>query len=460
MIPAKFLIERRNNLRKLINEGIIILPANKLKPKNYRSNTYKFRQDSSFYYFTGINRPDLFLIIDVDNDSTYLFGNDYDEEDYIWMGIMPKLKDLADNSGIDNVEPLCNLKDFIVKRKKSKIHYLPIYSDDILLHLSLLLDENIEKINNSFSHDLIKAIFKLRSIKDAFEIENIENTLNNVTYNFFVEIMKITKPGLYEYDLRAIIEKIVISKNCYNAFEPICTVHGEILHNNNYSNMLKDGQLLLVDAGAESAELYATDITRTIPVSGKFSDIQKEVYEIVLKAQIKAIESIRPGVKYYEIHKNAVKVITEGLINLKLMKGNIEDIIEECAYALFFPHGIGHMLGMDVHDMESFGEDIIGYDENIKRSNKFGLKYLRYAKELVAGNVFTIEPGIYFNKFLIEKWQRDNKFRNFINYSLLEKYNDFGGLRIEDDILVTQDGYRVLGKPIPKTIEEIESIMN
>jgi len=322
------------------------------------------------------------------------------------------------------------------------------------------LDSKPEDIICGFSKELVISIFKLRSIKESYEIIEIDSTLSNVTYNFFVEIMKIIKPGMYESEIHSIIDKIIVSNNCNHAFDPICTVKGEILHNNYYTNILQKGQLLLVDAGAESSNLYATDITRTIPVSGKFSDVQKDIYNIVLDAQIEAIKNIRPGIKYIDIHQKAAKKISEGLINLKLLKGNIDYILKECIYALFFPHGIGHLMGLDVHDMENLGENLIGYNDEISRSEKFGLKYLRYAKELEAGNVITVEPGIYFNKYLIEKWKKEGKFKDFINYERLEKFYGFGGIRIEDDILVTPEGARILGKPIPKKIEEIENIMN
>lgn len=460
MISKEIYLIRREKLKKLVGEGIILLPGNKLKPINYSSNTYRFRQDSTFYYFTGIDRPDLFLIIDIDNDNVILFGEDYTEEDFIWMGVMPKLIDIANEVGIEKVETTIKIKDYLNRKRNSKIHYLPIYSDDTLLQLSYLLDLEPKLIINEFSKKLVGSVFELRSVKEPTEIMEIENTLSNVTYNFFIEIMKSTRPGINESEIRAIIENIIILSNCSNAFEPICTVRGEILHNNQYKNLLKDGQLLLVDAGAESQSLYATDITRTIPVSGKYNKLQKELYEIVLMAQNEAINKIKPGIKYIDIHQAAAKVISEGLLDIGLMKGSINDILEECAYALFFPHGIGHMLGLDVHDMENFGEDLIGYDNDTIRSDKFGLKYLRYAKELNSGNVLTVEPGIYFNKFLIEKWAKEKKFSDFIDYSKLEKFYDFGGIRIEDDILVTPDGAKILGTPIPKKIEDIENLMS
>jgi Xaa-Pro aminopeptidase len=298
----------------------------------------------------------------------------------------------------------------------------------------------------------------MRSIKDNQEIAQIEEMIG-VAFDMHTTVMKLAKPGTSEHELAGIIEGIALSKGNGISFPVILSMNGETLHNHNHGNILQKGRLLLTDAGSESELLYASDITRTIPIGGIFSQCQKEVYQIVLDANIETIRLTNPGVPFINIHLAAAKIIVSGLKNLGLMKGNIDDAIQNGAHALFFPHGLGHLLGMDVHDMEGLGEDNTGYDNNFKRSDQFGLSYLRFAKKPKPGFVLTDEPGIYFIPPLIDLWQKEKKFIDFINYDKVQKFRDFGGIRIEDDILVTENGCRVLGKPIPKTVSEIEKIM-
>ena len=270
--------------------------------------------------------------------------------------------------------------------------------------------------------------------------------------------MKMIKPGLSERKIAGMIEGIALSLGAGLSFRPIVSINGHIFHNPFHENVLLDGQMLVNDSGAETELHYASDITRTIPVSGKFTQKQKEIYEIVLKANMSAINGVKPGVMNKELHLLAAKTVSEGLSNLGLMHGNLDEAVSQGAHALFFPHGLGHMIGLDVHDLEALGEDLVGYDNKISRSNQFGLAYLRLAKALKPGYVFTIEPGIYFIPALIEKWRGENKFPEFINYERINDYTGFGGIRIEDNVLVTEEGHRVLGKPIPKTIEEVEAL--
>jgi Xaa-Pro aminopeptidase len=304
---------------------------------------------------------------------------------------------------------------------------------------------------------LIKAVVAQRNTKIPQEIEQMGQA-HEVTYEMYTTAMKMAKSGVYERELAGRMEGICLAAGCYLAFPTILTINGQILHNHYHGNQLADGKLLVMDAGAESPMHYASDITRTVPVGGKFMPHQKEIYELVLSAQDKAILSMRPGIKFKDIHVQCAKDIVAGLKSIGLMKGDTEAAVEAGAHALFFPHGLGHMIGLDVHDMENLGEDHVGYDRTVERSSQFGLAYLRMAKELVPGYVLTVEPGIYFIPALIDQWEAEKKHDQFINYEKIKAYRDFGGIRIEDYVLVTEEGRRVLGKSIPKTVEEIEGI--
>ncbi|MDP4191020.1 MAG: M24B family metallopeptidase, partial [Bacteroidota bacterium] len=325
--------------------------------------------------------------------------------------------------------------------------------------LEKLLKVPAEKINDSASVDLIKAVAAQRSVKSEEEIAEIEKALD-ISYVMVTEAMKSVREGKYEREIAGMAEGIALSMGSGLSFPTIFSVHGEILHNHSYDNIMKNGQLIVFDSGAESILHYASDITRTIPVSGKFTQRQREVYEIVLKANVECAKAVRPGIMHKEVHMKAAQIITDGLKTLGLLKGNTEDIIASGAHALFFPHGLGHLLGLDVHDLENLGEIYTGYDETIERSKQFGLSALRYGKMLKPGLVLTDEPGVYFIPALISKWESENKCREFIDYEKAKSYIGFGGIRVEDDVLVTETGGRILGKPIPKTVEEIESLMS
>jgi Xaa-Pro aminopeptidase len=428
---------------------------------NYSSNTYRFRQDSSFLYFFGINLPDLAGIIDFDSGVDILYGNDADIEDIIWTGTKPSLSEIALKTGINLTFPLKDLSEIISEAtaKGRKVNFLPPYRTENLLQLASLFKTDHNHITNFASNDLVRAVISLRSIKDNYEISDIDDTLSSVTYQMYRSILDLARPGVSEGIIAGHIEGISLSNGGQPAYPIILSKYGQTLHNHEHNNILEKGDLLLVDAGAESEMGYATDITRTYPVGGKFSSIQQDIYEIVLKTQQTSINAIRPGVKYLDIHLLAAGVIAEGLKNLGLMKGNLVDAVNEGAHALFFPHGLGHMLGLDVHDMENLGEDNVGYDSETRRSEQFGLGYLRMAKSLKQGYVITVEPGIYFIPELIDIWKKEKKFSTFIDYTKVEKYINFGGIRIEDNILVTSDGHKILGKPIPKSIEDIEKLM-
>lgn len=460
MFPSSVYQNRRNRLQHILKTGLVLLPGNGEVPYNYRSNTYRFRQDSSFSYFFGLNDPDLAGLIDLDQNESSLFGNDQDIDDVIWMGPLPGLQERALNAAVTQSHPYAILNKVVQNAIAAgrKIHFLPPYRGATFLELERLLGIPHSKLLSHASPELIKAVIDLRSVKDSFEIAEIELMLSTA-YDMHTTAMKMARSGIRESIISGTIEGIAIAQGAAVSFPVILSMHGETLHNHYHGDILQKGRLLLVDAGAESESLYASDITRTIPVDGKFDQRQRDIYNIVLQANLKAIAITNPDTSYRDVHMSVSKVIASGLKDLGLMKGDPEEAVAAGAHALFFPHGLGHMLGMDVHDMEGLGETLVGYDNAIKRSDQFGLAYLRFGKKPQPGYVLTDEPGIYFIPALIDLWKQERKFMNFINYEKLESYKDFGGIRIEDDILVTQDGCRVLGKPIPKTIDAIETMM-
>lgn len=460
MFSKEIYTARRKNLIKQLSGGIVLLPGNSDVPFNYPANIYTFRQDSSFLYFFGVKQPDVIGIIDVDSGEDYMFGNNVDIDDIIWMGQQPTMKEFAGKNGIKQTFPLSKADDFLAKALKQgrKIHFLPAYRAHTKLQLEKLLGIPANEINNNVSEELIKAVVKLRSIKEPGEIEDIERTVD-VAYEMHTTSMKSAMPGAKEQEIYGKIEGIALANGGPVSFPVILSVNGQILHNHHHENILKAGQLMVTDAGAESPMHYCSDITRTTPVGGKFSQKQKEVYETVMNANFEVIKNSKPGIYYKEMHLLSAKIVAQGLKDIGLMKGDIDEAVANGAHALFYPHGLGHMMGMDVHDMEGFGENYVGYDDTVKRSEQFGLAFLRMARKLEPGFVITVEPGIYFIPALIDIWKKENKLSQFINYQKLEEYRSFGGIRIEDDILITETGCRVLGKPIPKTVKEIENLM-
>jgi len=459
MFSAQTYIDRRNELKKLVKSGIILFPGNNDSPMNYPANTYRFRQDSSFLYYFGLDSEGLAGVIDVDNNKDILFGNDREVDDVVWMGPEPPLLERALFAGVKNTDSFDNLSGFLNSVKNRKIRFLPPYRGETTIFLSDILQIPHSDVKKSASQDLIKSVIIQRSIKTDEELEQIEDALD-VSYEMNVTAMKMTKPGIVEKEIFGVVEGITLSKGNGISFPVIFSVRGETLHNHHHENTMQSGDLVVLDSGAESLMHYASDITRTFPVNGKFTSLQKDVYNAVLDSQLSAIDMMKPGIKYKEVHLKAAKVITERLKAIGLMKGNTDDAVTAGAHALFFPHGLGHLLGLDVHDMEGLGETLSGYDEETVRSDQFGLAYLRYAKCLEPGLVLTSEPGIYFIPQLISNWKNENKHSDFINYGKIEQMIGFGGIRIEDDIVVTENGHRVLGrKPIPKSVEGIEEIM-
>lgn len=438
--------------------GLIILLGNNESPMNYPANTYKFRQDSTFLYFFGLSMPGLAGVIDIDNGKDIIFGNDIDIDDIIWMGPQPSMKELCQKVAVTETYPMAMLSEVVsdtIKRKRT-IHFLPPYRAENKLTLEKLLVIPSASLKDKASVELIKAVVTIRSIKDNFEIAHLDDIMS-FGYQMHTTAMKMAQPGVYEREIAGFIEGLALSNGGTVSFPVILSKHGETLHNHNHSNKLVAGDLMICDAGFESEMGYATDHTRVVPVGGKFTQKQKEIYQIVLDTNNAAINAIKPGINYREVHLLAATVITEGLKNLGLMKGDTKEAVAAGAHTMFFPHGLGHMMGIDVHDMEDLGENFVGYDDKVKRSDQFGTAYLRLGRKLQTGFVLTVEPGIYFIPALIDKWKGERLNSNFINFDKVNQYRDFGGIRLEDDILVIESGNRILGKKrIPITIDEVE----
>ena len=454
MFSANTYQNRRKFLSENLSGGLILLPGNNPVPMNYPSNWLRFRQDSNFLYYSGLNHPHLNLVIDIDSGESTLFGDDLTVDEIVWEGDRVHVFDMAQSAGIESCLPSSELKGFLQSKNKT-IHFLPCYRDDQKFFVDGLLNDQV----NESSKELIQSVIQQRSIKTEEEITEIEQALE-VTAKLHKMAMRSTKPGVKEQYIVGQIEGDALSHGRRLAYPVIFSVRGEILHNNEYKNVMQSGQLTLNDSGAESPMHYASDITRTFPVDGKFTDRQKEIYQIVFDMQEASFTFCSPGKSYKDAHLEAAKIAVRGLKALGLMKGDVRKAVEAGAHALFFPHGLGHMLGLDVHDMEGLGEDLVGYNDDADRSDQFGLAYLRLAKTLEPGFVLTVEPGIYFIPHLIGKWQSEKKHEEFIHYDALDSYCDFGGIRIEDNIVITENGYRILGPHIPRSIDEIEAIMD
>ncbi|PKQ65105.1 Xaa-Pro aminopeptidase [Labilibaculum filiforme] len=460
MFPKEVYIKRRNQLREIMKDGIALVLGNPEAPMNYAGNVYHYRQDSTFLYFFGIDHPGFAGVFDIDNNKDYIFGNDVDIDDIIWMGPQPSVVEQAARFGIEHTAPFNDLNSILAEAIKAgrKIHFLPVYRAENKILIHEMLGTPLNAIKENASEEFVKAVISLREIKDEYEIKELERAAA-IGYEIHTTAMKMAKDGVYEREIAGECEAIALRAGGLLSFPAIVSKRGETLHNHEHGNLLKKGDLLLVDSGAETDTHYASDNTRTIPVGGKFSQKQKEVYEIVLAGINKGNELIRPGVTYQSIHLEVCKVLASGLKEIGLMKGNVEDAVKAGAHALFMPHGLGHMMGLDVHDMEDFGENLVGYDEKVQRIDQFGTAYLRLGKELKPGFVITNEPGIYFIPALMDKWKQEGLHLDFINYDKVNEYRNFGGIRLEDDVLVTKDGNRLIGKRIPVSVEEVEKIM-
>ena len=457
MLNKEIYVNRRKKLKENFKDGLILIMGNNFSPLDCEDNTYPFIQDATFKYYFGIDHNGLIGIIDIDKNEEIIFGNDYTMSDIIWMGKQKFLKELALEVGIEKVIEKEELKKYLENRKS--IRFTNQYKADNIMYLSSILNINPFEFDKNISFDLVKAIIRQRNVKEKIEIEEIEKAVN-ITKEMHLSAMRNVKAGIKEYELVAEVEKQPRKYNAYYSFQTILSKNGQILHNHNHLNSLKDGDLVLLDCGALSDEGYCGDMTTTFPVSGKFTERQKTIHNIVRDMFDRAKDLTKAGIAYKEVHLEACKVLATNMKKLGLMKGEVEDIVNLGAHALFMPHGLGHMMGMTVHDMENFGEINVGYEEGEKKSTQFGLSSLRLAKKLEVGNVFTIEPGIYFIPELFEKWKNEKLYEEFLNYDEIEKYMDFGGIRMERDVLIQEDGTgRILGDRFPRTADEIEEYM-
>lgn len=462
MFDSSVYINRRKALREKVGSGLILILGNNEAPANFPDNTYKFRQDSTFLYFFGHNHPGYAGVIDVESGEDMFFGDDVTMDDIIWMGPQPSVKDLAARVGVSKSAPFARLKEVVGKAisQRRKIHFLPPYRHDNMMLLEDLTGIRASMTRQHASVELIKAVVALRSVKEACEIEEIDKACN-IGYEMHTAAMRLCKPGVSEQYIAGILDGIASSYGNMVSFATILTQNGQTLHNHDHSHILEAGRLMLTDAGAESVTNYCSDHTRTVPVGGKFTPRQLDVYNIVLACHGKALEMARPGVTYKSVHLDVCKVLAQGLKDLGLMKGNVDEAVAAGAHALFLPHGLGHMMGIDVHDMEDLGQIYVGYDDEIRPSDQFGLASLRMGRRLQEGFVITDEPGCYFIPALIDKWRAEKTCADFLEFDAIDKYKDFGGIRLEDDLLITANGSRFTGeKHIPITPEEVEKIMN
>ena len=463
MFSKETYVSRRAELKKLVKSGIIILFGNNDSPANYPNNAYSpFRQDSSFLYYFGQKRDGLVGIIDIDNDMETLIGDDISVEDIVWYGSVDSVHDMAQQVGVANTAPTKTLKTICndALRQKRKIHFLPPYRFDIKLQVFDLLGIHPNQQKESASMELIKAVVKMRSAKEPQEIEELERAAV-IGYKMHTTAMRMCKPGAIEQNIAGYLKGIAHGYGAMESFATILSQHGEIMHGAPSMNPLEDGRLLLVDAGAETINNYCSDNTRTMPVNGKFTQRQLEIYSIVEECHDYALKAARPGVKYWDVHFGVCRLMTDRLKELGLMKGDTDEAVAAGAHAMFLCHGLGHMMGMDVHDMENFDQINVGFDEETRPNlEQFGTNCLRMGRRLEEGFVVTDEPGIYFIPALIDDWRSKGLHKDFINYDMLETYKDFGGIRIEDDLLITKDGCRFLGKDrIPYHPKDVEEFM-
>ncbi len=459
MFEASVYTQRRQTLKSQIKSGIVVLPGNHESPMNYTDNCYPFVQDSTFRYYFGLNLPGLAAILDLDAGSEILFGEEPTMATTVWTGPQPAMAEQAAKAGLRETGPISQFRETIKKAAQAgrQVHFAPQYRADNAILLAELLGKSPTKLNEAASEELIKAIVTQRSVKSAAELAQIEEALD-ICYDMHTYAMQHTSPGLVERQIAGAMEGISMTRGGMLAYPVIFTVNGQTLHNHYYGNTMQAGQIVVNDSGASNAMGYAGDITRTIPVSGQFDARQKEIYNLVLQALTSSIEQVKPQAKFRDVHLHASKIIASGLHDLGIMRGSVEEAVAAGAHALFFPHGLGHMMGLDVHDMENLGEDYVGYDDETQRSSQFGLAALRLGRRVQPGFVFTVEPGIYFIPELIDQWQAEKKHAEFINYTKVNEYRNFGGIRIEENVVVTNNAGRVLGKAIPRTVDEVQTM--
>ena len=458
MFSKQTYTERRKKLAAALPGGLILLPGNEESPMNYTDNTYHFRQDSTFLYYFGLDQASLTGVIDADTGESLLFGDELTVEMIVWTGVLPKLASLAEQVGADQVRPSSGIGSFLSEAMAAgrNIQYLNPYRSDVLLKISSWLDIPHQQVAASSSLDLTRAIVAQREIKSEEEIAELDRAVE-ISADMHLAAMRYAKPGMRESEVAAKVAEVALAANGNLSFPIIATINGQTLHNHYHGNTIQRGDLFLLDAGAETENHYAGDLSSTFPVDRRFTPLQKEIYQLSLDAHMAAVSMLQPGTAFKEVHLTACRTIFEGLKSFGLTRGDADEAVEAGAHALFFPCGTGHMMGLDVHDMENLGEQWVGYD-GVPKSTQFGLKSLRLGKELRAGHVVTVEPGIYFIPELIEQWKAEDHLSPFLNYSEIDKFKDFGGLRNEEDFVITPEGSRRLGKALPLTIEGVEAL--
>ena len=457
MFKLKTYIDRRQGLMDQVDSGIILLIGNEESPMNYKDNTYHYRQDSTFLYYFGLSRAGLCATLDVESGDVTLYGDEFTIDDLVWMGSVESIKTQAAAAGISRVMPSAALKSCVAEKQKAAmaIHFLPPYRAEHILFLSSLLNLSPEKVVEGASESLCYAVANQRNYKSQEELDEI-NASVDTSVQMHKMAMRMAKPGGTEREIFAALEQIALRNGSSTAFPTIATINGQTLHNHHYGNTLKSGDLFLVDAGAERWSGYAGDLSSTVPVSGTFTAEQKVIYELALASHHKAVSMLKPGANFKDIYYASARVIVEGMKGLGIMRGSTDAALENGAHAMFFPCGLGHMMGLDVHDMENIGEQIVGYN-GVPKSIQFGPKSLRLGRDLEPDFVLTIEPGIYFIPELIDLWKETGVNAEYFNYDQLEAYRNFGGIRNEEDYVITNDGYQRLGS-VKKPIELDEVI--
>lgn len=460
MFSVEVYQQRRSRMMSGSAQGLLLFLGNVDAPMNYPHNAYPFIQDSSFRYLFGLNGAGLAGVLDTEKQTVTLFGDDQTVEDIVWSGPLPSMAERAASVGVTQTRPYAELESVLRDAliEGVSIEYLTPYRGDTVLELARLLGRTADAVRRGASPELARSIIALREVKAPEEVAEIERALA-VTGQMHLAAMRASRPGVVEREVVGVMEGIMRHHDWQLAYPTIFSRSGEVLHNEGHDQVLQAGDLVVNDTGASADSGYASDITRTIPVGGKFSPQQRAMYETVLAMQLDAIAAIKPGIKYLEVHKLAARSMASRMKAMGFFNGTPEQIVESGAYAIVFPHGLGHQIGLDVHDMEALGEDLVGYGEEERRSELFGLKNLRMAKTLKTGMVMTVEPGIYFIPALIDAWQAEKKFADLINYAKFQEYRHFGGIRIEDNVLVTETGSRVLGTPIAKSVAEVEQVM-
>ena len=457
--PSTYAARRHALLDRLSGTGLLLFLGNRTSPINYPDNPYPFRQDSSFLYYWGVDAPGYDAVLDLETGAATLYGDAPSLDAVVWTGPQPTPRDYAEAAGVSHTASQHALATDLeaALHADRRVHVLPPYRDTHRRRLRTLLGLDVSHQDAYVSRVFVDAVIDQRSVKSEAEVEALETALET-TAALHTEVMRAAVPGATEQELVGRLTGVVRQRGGQLSFPPICSVRGEVLHNHNYPNTLSAGDLLLVDAGATAPSHYAGDITRVTPVEGTFSGRQRAIYSAVLDAQETAIDAMAPGIPFRDVHLLASRVLTEHLHDLGVMHGDVDASVQAGAHALFFPHGLGHMMGLDVHDMEGLGEDRVGYGPGQTRSEQFGLRALRLARPLEPGFVVTVEPGLYFIPELIRRWANDDRHRDFINYDAAANWLDFGGVRIEDDVRVTADGVRILGPDIPKQPDDVEAV--